>query len=124
MEIYKTRWFSKWAEKNGISDNALRSTITELETGLSTVNLGGSVFKKRVATSGQGKRGSSRVILAYQEGSKTFFIYGFAKNAKSNLEDKELRALKKLATELLQYSRQKLAELVKTKTLFEVKENE
>lgn len=66
MLIYKTRWFTKWAKKQGITDQALIQSVDEIDQGLASADLGGSVYKKRVAMQGQGKRGATRVILAYK----------------------------------------------------------
>ena len=36
-------------------------------------------------------------MLAYRLGERAFFVYGFAKNERDNIDDKELKTLKKLA---------------------------
>ena len=49
MRIFKIKEFSKWAGQEGLTDNVLRQAVAEMERGLSGANLGGQVFKKRVA---------------------------------------------------------------------------
>lgn len=71
--------------------------------GLVDANLGGNLYKKRVAAPGRGKRGSYRTLAAFKPGDKAFFVYGLAKNERSNISDKEERALKAIANELLGY---------------------
>ena len=71
--------------------------------GLVDAKLGGNLYKKRVAAPGRGKRGSYRTLAAFKSGNKAFFVYGFAKNERSNINDREERALKALANELLEY---------------------
>ena len=71
--------------------------------GLVDANLGGNLYKKRVAAPGRGKRGSYRTLAAFKPGDKAFFVYGFAKNERANINDKEERALKAIANELLGY---------------------
>ena len=61
------------------------------------------VVKKRVTLRGRGKRGSTRTLVAYKQGNKAFFVYGFSKKARVSIREKELRALKLLAKELLNY---------------------
>jgi hypothetical protein len=61
-----------------------------------------------------------RTILACRHGDKAFFIYGFAKNQRDNIDDRELKALKLLAAELLEYSDQKLNQSLKAGDLSEV----
>lgn len=114
----------QWAAKEGLSDDALRASIEEIERGLIDAELGGHVFKKRVAIAGRGKSGGVRTILAYRVDDKAFFVYGFAKNARTNIGNDELKALKNLAKELLGYSDSTLTILIKKKALIEVVNDE
>ena len=104
MRIFKNKLFNKWAEKEGLSDGALRNAVDEMERSLIDADLGGHVMKKRVAVGGRGKRGGVRTRLAYKSGDKAFFVYGFAKNVRANVSTDELKALKHLAKELMGYS--------------------
>jgi hypothetical protein len=49
-----------------------------------------------------------------------FFVYGFAKNVRSNIKPNELEALKAYAAILLSYSERDLDKAVKTGALNEV----
>lgn len=69
---------------------------------------------------GHGKRGGSRTLLAYQSKDKAFFIFGFAKNERANINAKELKALKLLAKGLLGYNDKKLAQAIKVNELIEI----
>ena len=55
MRVFKIRMFAKWAGKQRISDDDLRRSISEIEAGRVEANLGGNLFKKRVATKGRGE---------------------------------------------------------------------
>ncbi len=121
MRIFKTRLFAKWAKKEKLSDKALIEAIKEIERGLVDANLGGHVYKKRIPIAGRGKSGGMRSILAYQVEDKAFFIFGYAKNAKANLSDEELKIAKNFAKELLSYTTDQLKVLVNTGKLYEVK---
>ncbi len=81
----------------------LRDTVNEMQQGLVGVELGGAVYKKRVALAGRGKSGGARTLLVFKQGKHVFFIYGFAKNQRSNIKQKELKVLKLLAKQLLSY---------------------
>lgn len=59
-----------------------------MEQGLIDADLGGHVFKKRVAIQGTGKSGGARVLLAYQINEKVFFVYAFSKNKRANISKK------------------------------------
>lgn len=104
IRIYKLRWFKRWASKEGLSDSLLKSAIAEMQQGLVDADLGANVYKKRVPLLGQGKSRSLRTLIAFQVDNKAFFIYGFSKNARSNINVKEMKSLKVLAKELLNYS--------------------
>ena len=99
---------------------ALASAVTEMEHGLIDAKLGGQVVKKRVALPGRGKRGSSRTLVAFKQGDKAFFIYGFAKNERANISSKDLQALKLLAKELLNYAATALVKATKAGELIEI----
>ena len=123
MRAFKIKAFAKWASGEGLDDDALASAVIEMEQGLIDARLGGQVVKKRVALPGRGKRGSTRTLIAFKQGDKAFFIYGFAKNERANVSDKELRALKLLAKELLNYTAPALAEATKAGELIEIEVN-
>ncbi len=82
------------------------------------------MIKKRVAIGGSGKRGGARTLLAYRLGDKAFFVYGFAKNARANIRPDELKALKRLAKELLGYSDNEISEAIRYGALIEVETDE
>lgn len=124
MLIFKTKWFHKWAIKEGISDRILERSITEMNQGLIDANLGGHVYKKRIGLHRRGKSGSIRTILAFKEGEHAFFIYGFAKNELGNINEHELKALKTYARELLGYSNVALEKAINTRILIKVNSNE
>lgn len=124
MWVFKTRIFERWAAKEGVSDSALLNAVDEMNRGLHDVNLGGHVFKKRVGIGGRGKSGGVRTLLAYRMEDRAFFIFGFAKNERANLSDKELEALKRLASQLLRYDEQELDEALSAGKLYEVESDE
>lgn len=124
MRIFKNKAFNKWAAREGLKDNALRAAVDEIACGLVDADLGGYVMKKRVALGGHGKSGGARTLVVYQLGKRAFFVYGFAKNTRANINAVELRALKYLARELLSYSDEVLQQAVEYGELVEVESNE
>ena len=104
----------------GLDDEALASAVVEMDQGLIDARLGGKVVKKRVALPGRGKRGGTTTLVALKQGEKAFFVYGFAKNERANISDKELKALKLLAKELLSYSAATLAKATEASELIEI----
>jgi len=97
VRVLKNKGFSRFAHKNGITDSRLTTAIKEAEQGLIDGDLGGGLIKKRIARDGEGKRGGFRTIIAYQRGSRAFFIFGFPKSAMENIADQDLADLRHLA---------------------------
>ena len=120
MRIFKTKWVHRWAAKEGLRDASLRAAVEEMRRGLVDADLGGCVFKKRVALPGRGKSGSVRTLLAFKQGHHIFFVYGFAKSARTNISDVELKALRRLADELLSYGDMQIQQALGARELIEV----
>lgn len=99
--IYKTRFFDRWARKQDLSTSALCSAVREMQQGLVDADLGGGLFKKRVARPEQGKSGGFRTLVATNRSSRWFFVFGFSKNERGNIDSEEEQALKRLAAHLL-----------------------
>ena len=98
--------------------------MLEIAGGLIDAQLGGRLIKKRIAGRGRGKRGAFRAILAYSPGRDAFFLCGFAKNERDNIDGKELAALKKLAETYAALSEVQLASALETGIILEVFCNE
>ena len=118
----KTKWFTKWARKNKIADKNLNEIISNLESELSSVNLGSNIYKVRAARKGSGKSGGFRTILVYKENDRAVFIYGFAKNETGNISSQELEYFKKLGKDLLNLNEQQLITAIENKALQEIEE--
>jgi hypothetical protein len=108
MSIYTTRWFDRWARKQGLTTTSLCAAVREMAEGLYDADLGGGFFKKRVARAGQGKSGGFRTLVATNKGSRWVFVFGFPKNERSNIDKDETEALKKLAAHMLSLTAQAL----------------
>jgi hypothetical protein len=86
--------------------------------------LGGHVFKKRVGIDGRGKRSGLRTLLAFRVGERAFFVFGFAKNERTDVSDKGLVALKPLGSQLLGYDARTLSQALRARELHGVESNE
>jgi hypothetical protein len=120
MRIFKYKSFNRFAEKAGITDNILKNIVADLEKGICEANLGGNVYKKRVARSGEGKRSGYRTIIFFKSGVRTFFAYGYPKSARDNIEDTELKIFKEDAKDDFSLSDDQLDSLAKDGTYKEV----
>ena len=121
MRVFKNKAFSRFADRNDISDEELWNAVQRASQGLIDANLGGGVIKQRIARRGEGKSGGFRSIIVFREGDRAVFVHGFAKKDIGNISPRELKALKKLARVLLDYSDLELATVVTSGTLIEVR---
>jgi len=101
QRVFKTRYFFRWMRKIKLTDKALCAAVIEMEAGLFDADLGGDILKKRVALPGRGKSGSTRTLVATNKNKRWFFVFGFEKSDRANINKKELEALQEIAMDLL-----------------------
>lgn len=121
MRVFKSKHFSRFARKEGIENSALVDAIREIESGLVDAVLGGGLVKKRVAREGGGKSSGFRTIIAFSSGQRSLFLYGFAKNDRDNIEDDELRELRKLSQLFLGLKEEEIASALEIDRMEEIK---
>ena len=120
MRIFKSAWFCRYARREKIKDAALKDVIVGAEYGLIDADLGGGVLKQRIARAGQGKSGGYRSIILFCKGERAFFIYGFAKSDRENIEPEELAGFRKLAKEYLALSEKQIEMMLEDEKLEEI----
>lgn len=124
VRVLKLNAFARWARKEGLADRLLRVAVQEMRSGLVDADLGGGLFKKRVARAGSGKSGGYRTFLAADLRTRWVFLYGFAKSERDSVDEAELRGLKRLAQSYLAASEEALDGLIAAGDLFEVRNGE
>jgi hypothetical protein len=84
MRVLADKGFRKWFEREGISEAELDKAAREALVGEYEADLGGYLFKKRVARPGEGKSGGYRTILCFRkrDDDRIYFLHGFAKGEK------------------------------------------
>jgi hypothetical protein len=117
MKSYSTKWFNKWAKKNRISIDSLLDGIERTKIMIGSADLGGSLYKVRIAKEGQGRSGGYRTIVVVKEAKRSLYLYGFEKSDMDNIDDKQLKDLKRVAQVFLDMSIEKINELVNTNEL-------
>ena len=124
MRIYKSKWFQRFARREGIEDATLKEAVHRAEKGQIDADLGGEVFKQRIARPGQGKSKGYRTILFFRRGERAFFVYGFAKSQLGNITENEEKQFKEAAKYVLSLSEKHLAALIERGDFVEVKADE
>jgi hypothetical protein len=123
VRIFKSKWFQRFARKEGIADAALQEAADRADKGQIDADLGGEVIKQRIARRGQGRSSGYRTIILFRRGTKTFFLYGFPKSQRPNIDADELKQFREAAKHVLALTERQLAELLKRGDFIEVKED-
>jgi hypothetical protein len=123
MRVFENKRFNRWARDEGIAEATLCGAAKDVVDGRVEADLGGYLFKKRVAGKGGGKSGGYRTIVGYRRGNsqRVLFLYGFAKNERPNISDREHEALSIAATDLINATEAQVAKLVTGGRLFELR---
>ena len=124
MRTFKTRWLTRFARREGISDQSLREAIERAERGLIDADLGGGLIKIRVARRGQGRSGGYRMMVAYRATHRAVLLFAFAKNERENIEPDELMSLRRLAENWLAADAIKISKEIEAGNLEEIEHGE
>lgn len=120
VRVFKTKWFVRFARRQKIPDRELCEAVQRAERGLVDADLGGGVIKQRLARSGQGRSGGFRGVILFRIRSRAFFVYGFPKSERDNIDASELEAFRNLAVVMLDYDDDQLRQALETEALQEV----
>lgn len=120
MRVFQTAWFCRFARHERIRDTLLIDAVRRAEQGRVDADLGGGVIKQRLARPGHGKSGGYRSVILYRKGDLAFFVYGYAKSARENIDQEELAGFKKLAKAYLALTRTQIQSLIHAERLKEV----
>jgi hypothetical protein len=75
LRVFASKPFMRFARRFGIADEELRDAVT----GPFDADLGGGVFKYRLARSGEGTSGGARALIAMKVGQRAVMMFGFEK---------------------------------------------
>lgn len=118
--VLKRKDFARWQAAEKLPDIALCKAVQEMESGLIDVDLGGALYKKRVARPGGGKSGGYRSLLSARIGSRYVFLHGFSKSEKGNITQDEKKALQFVGKLFLGLAPEALFKALQADVLLEV----
>lgn len=122
--IYKLKGFARFQRKEQIEESALCEAVRRVDLGLIDANLGAGLVKQRLARPGRGRSGGFRTVIAIKHGDLAVFLYGFAKNERSNIGADELAEFRRLAQGFLGLTEKQINELAAGGELLEVRDDE
>jgi hypothetical protein len=121
VRIFQSRWFKRFARKEGLADNVLWEAVARAEKGQIDADLGGEVIKQRIGRLGQGSSKGYRTIILFRRGTRAFFVYGFSKSQRANIDNDELEQFKEASKLVLALNEAQLAVRLKRGDFVEVK---
>jgi hypothetical protein len=123
VRVFKNTWFIRFARKESITNAELWDIVNQLEVGQADADLGGGVYKQRIARAGEGKSGGYRVIVFFRHRERTFFTGGFAKSDMANISQKTLAKAKKQAATLFSMTDDQMQAALKAGIFEEIEED-
>ncbi|BBP76107.1 type II toxin-antitoxin system RelE/ParE family toxin [Pseudomonas gingeri NCPPB 3146 = LMG 5327] len=120
MNVLKRKDFSRWQAGEKLPDAVLCKAVREMEGGLIDADLGGLLYKKRVARPGHGKSGGYRTLLSARIDNRYVFLHGFPKSDAANITQAERKALQYIGKVFLELSPEGLMKALQTGVLLEV----
>ena len=120
MKVFKRKDFARWQANEKLSDAVLCKAVKEMESGLIDADLGGNLYKKRIARPGAGKSSGYRTLLSARMGQRYVFLHGFPKSDKANITRDEKKALQYAGMVFLELTAIKLVKALQAGVLLEV----
>ena len=120
MKMLKRKDFAWWQAGEKLPDAVLCKAVHEMEAGLIDADLGGFLYKKRVARPGSGKSGGYRALVSARIGSRYVFLHGFPKSDKANIAQDERKALQFAGKVFLELTAEDLVKALEIGVLLEV----
>ena len=81
LRVFASKPFMRFARRFGIGDEALWETVN----GAFDADLGGGLFKFRLAREGEGSSGGARALIAMRVGQRAVLMFGFEKKDQANI---------------------------------------
>ncbi len=116
LRVFAFKAFVRFARRFQISDG----TIWKAIGGPFDADLGGGLYKYRIARIGEGKRGGGRVLIALRAGQRAVLMFAWEKSDMENIGPDELREYRELAKIYLGFTELQMDELVRNKVLIEI----
>ena len=125
MRVFVVPQVSRLMRKERLPDAILCCAARDVVAGVfgaGEADLGGGLFKKRLARPGSGKRGGYRVIIAYRPPTteRVLLAYAFAKNAAATLTQQGQEALTKAAAAFVAADDQHISALLASDDVREI----
>jgi hypothetical protein len=118
LRVFALKGFARFARRMGVSDEALWETVFSPPD----ADLGGGLYKFRIARPGEGARGGGRVLVALKVGHRAVLMFGWEKKDMENVTPKELKVYRLLAKRYLAFTDGEMSIALSDGTLLEFRQ--
>ena len=116
LRVFAFKDVVRFARKFHIPDDG----IWDVMRSQPDADLGGGLYKYRIARPGEGSRGGGRVLIALKIGSRAILMFAWEKKDMENIKPNEVKAYRDVAKSYLGYSDSQMTKLVKDRVLVEI----
>ncbi len=116
LRVFAFKAFVRFARRLHLSDQA----IWDVVCGPCDADLGGGLYKYRIARPGEGARGGGRALIALKVGRRAVLMFAWEKKDMENIKPNELKAYRDLAKIYLAFTEPQMAELLNNRVLVEI----
>lgn len=116
LRVFAFKDVVRFARRFHISDDGIWDVVRSQPD----ADLGGGLYKYRIARPGEGSRGGGRVLIALKIASRAILMFAWEKKDMENIKPNELKAFRDVAKRYLGYSDSQMTKLVKDRVLVEI----
>ena len=118
LRVFALKGFVRFAHRMHVSDEALWKAVLSPPD----ADLGGGLYKFRIARPGEGARGGGRALVALKVGRRAVLMFGWEKKDMENITPKELKVYRLLAKRYLEFTEDEICIAVNDGTLLEFRQ--
>jgi len=118
FRVFAIKGFAQFARRMHVSDADLWKAVLSPPD----ADLGGGLYKFRIARPGEGARGGGRALVALKVGHRAILMFGWEKKDMENINPKELKVYRLLAKTYLRFTEGEISIAVNDGTLLELQQ--
>lgn len=118
LRVFSLKGFARFSRRMGVSEE----TLWEAVLSPPDADLGGGLYKFRIARPGEGARGGGRALVALKIGHRAFLLFGWEKKDMENISPKELKVYRLLAKRYLEFTEDEIRIAINDGTLQELRQ--
>ncbi len=118
IRVFALKGFVRFARRMHVTEAALWETVLSPPN----ADLGGGLYKFRIARQGEGASGGGRALVALRVGCRAILMFGWEKKDMENIGPRELKVYRSLAKRYLRFSNDEISIAVSDGTLQEFRQ--